>query len=366
VYESLASLARGFPAPETPTPFLAIDLDAMDRNIERMAAHFRDRKADLRPHVKHHKSCEIAELQIAAGCNGLTCSTTDEVRALTARGVQDLLLANVLTDPARLAALSAAARAATVTLAVDSKATASMASEAATRAGAVLGVVIEVDIGMRRNGVSDTPEAIALAEFIDLLPGLQFRGVMAYEGNLVGLLDRAERAVRVLQAFEPIAELVEVLRRKGMNVAMVTGGAASTYDVTGDLDMITDVQAGSYVLMDAVYTELVPEFEPAVAMICSVLTSRPGRPVVVDAGAKRLATDWGTPVLAGWESTHYATSEEHNRFVTTSDNMPDVGERVAVIPAHTCTTMSMHSKARGFRGGHFDHVVAIDCRDPLA
>ena len=288
------------------------------------------------------------------------------MRALARCGVEDLLLANVVTDPVRLASVSEAARGTAVTLAVDSKTTASMASDAAGRAGAVIGAVVEVDIGMRRNGVSGTGEAVDLAEFVDSLPGLQFRGVMAYEGNLMGLIDRAERAARVLEAFEPIADLVDVLRRKGMNVAMVTGGAASTYDVTGHMDMITDVQAGSYALMDAVYMQLLPEFEPAVAIICSVLTSRPGRPVVADAGAKRLATDWGTPVLAGWESTHYATSEEHIRFVVSADTRPEVGERVAVIPAHTCTTMSMHSQARGFRSAQFDHVVAIDCRDPLA
>lgn len=365
-FPALAALAASLEMPGQATPFAVVDLDIMERNLDRMARYFRDRPANLRPHFKHHKCTEIARMQIDAGAVGITCQTSDEVAAAVRAGIADVLMANVVADPARLASLARSAGLGRVTIAVDSSAAAEMASAAARGEGTTLDVVIEYDIGMHRSGVESIPEALALADRIDSLGGLEFRGVMAYEGHLVKTADRSARTAAVLEAFAPMPALLAELGDHGHEVSMFTGGASSTYDVSGNLPFMTDLEAGSYVLMDAAYVQLVPEFEPALAVVATVATSRPGRPLVVDAGAKRIGSDVGTPVLAGFPATHQSTSEEHNRFVLDGPGMPGVGDHVAVVPGHTCSTVALYRTLVGCRGGAFERLLEIDGRDPLA
>ena len=362
----LEALAHA-PGGETyPTPFLAIDLDAMERNIAQMQGFFEGRTAGIRPHVKSHKSSAIARLQMEAGAVGVTCSTTDEVAAMVAAGVPDVLLANVVADSLRLASLAASARAGRVTVAVDSSASVAALARAAEAAGATIGVVIDFDIGMRRNGVPDVEDGLAVAEELTRANGLELRGVMAYEGHLVSIAERAERARAATDAFAgPIALLGE-LRRRGFDAPILTGGATATYDSSGVLPEMTDVQAGTYVLMDATYRKRVPEFETAIALIATVATVRRDGRIVLDAGAKRLATDLGKPELLGFEAEHSSTAEEHTMFQSLGGPLPSVGDRVAVLPAHVCTTMSMYGRALGFRAGALERLLEIDGRDPLA
>jgi D-threonine aldolase len=361
-FAELARLVRGLDLADRPTPFLVADLDAVDRNVDRMARFFAGADAGLRPHFKHHKCTELARAQVAAGAIGITCATPREAAVLVRAGIEDVLVANVVCDPARLASLAESARAGRVTIAVDSTTAVELAAAAAGRAGSTLGVVIEVDIGMRRSGVGSAAEALALARELQAREGLEYRGVMAYEGNLVGMEDPRARAAAVRASFEPIEALVASLAQEGLAPEIVTGGAASTYRTVCELPFMTEVQAGSYVFMDATYVDLAPEFEPALAVVTTVATARPGRPVVVDAGAKRMATDWGRPALAGFAAEHYATSEEHCRF-TIDGSLPGVGERVAVVPAHGCVTISMHDHVVGCRNGEPVSVLDIDGRD---
>jgi 3-hydroxy-D-aspartate aldolase len=349
-----------------PTPFLAIDLGSMERNIQRMADYFADRRANLRPHVKHHKCSRIAHLQMNAGAVGVTCSTTDEVVVMVRAGIQDVLLANVVADPARLTAMADVASQARITVAVDSERVARMLSDAARVSGVEIGFVVDMDVGMGRNGVGSADAGIALAELASEMPGLRFRGVMAYEGHIMDLPDRAARAAAAQDALAPLAALAEQLRRRSFDVAIVTGGSAATYDSTGDLPFMTDLQCGSYVLMDATYADLLGEFTPAIAVIATVCTAGPQRNIVVNVGAKRMATDWGTPRLAHLDVAHVATSEEHNQFACPPTPIPEVGERVAVVPAHTCSTMAMYSCAFGIRDGAVAETFEIDGRDKLS
>jgi D-serine deaminase-like pyridoxal phosphate-dependent protein len=365
-YFHLSRLASIPELAEQPTPFLAIDLEIMERNIRQMADYFAARPASLRPHVKHHKCSRIARLQVDAGANGVTCSTTDEIVAMVRSGIDDVLLANVVADPPRLGALAAAAGQARVTVALDSDASARMLSDAADAGGVEIGFVVDTDIGMGRNGVASVEAGIELAEVASALPGLVFRGVMGYEGHIMDLPDRAARSAAAEQAFQPVASLVDRLRERGFDVGIVTGGSAATYESTGNLPFMTDIQCGTYVLMDAIYSELLPEFTPALAVIATVCTAGPDRDVVVNVGAKRMATDWGKPCLAHLDVPHVGPSEEHNQFAHPLEGVPQVGERVAVVPAHACSTMAMYSRAFGIRDGSVAEVLEIDGRDPLS
>jgi D-serine deaminase-like pyridoxal phosphate-dependent protein len=364
-HSGLAWLAAAGKTQAMPTPFPAIDLDVMDRNIALMQAFFHGKSARLRPHVKTHKSTAIARMQVDAGANGVTCSTTDEVAAMVAAGITDVLLANVVTDTIRLQSLAASAARADVMVAVDSLEAAELLSGAVSAAGARIGVVIDFDIGMGRNGVVGMDEAERLTAAVVRLPGLRLRGVMAYEGHLVDVDDREMRARKVTDAWSPALALYQHLQAH-YDLDVLTGGATSTYDIVAAFPNFSDIQAGTYVLMDTTYHHLTPEFEPAVAVIASVQTVRPGERVVVNAGAKRLSTDWGAPSLVGYASDFVYTAEEHTVFQLTGGDAPSVGDRVAIIPGHACTTMSMYRMAAGCRNGALEKVLEIDARDPLA
>jgi D-serine deaminase-like pyridoxal phosphate-dependent protein len=203
-YAALSRMASLEPPGGIATSFLAIDLEAMERNIRRMAASFAGRGASLRPHLKHHKFTEIALLQQATGASGMTCATAEEVAAAVGVGISDVLLANVVTDRTRLASVAKAADAA------------ELASDAAVQHDVGLREVVEVDAGMRRSGVASADEAVGLAKHLALLPGLVFWGVMTYEGHLVAIEDRARRSSAVLDAFAMIPELLADLDRAGI------------------------------------------------------------------------------------------------------------------------------------------------------
>jgi hypothetical protein len=248
-FDELAAMVVTLDAVEYQTPFLAVDLDAMERNLARMAEYFAQRPAALRPHLKHHKCTEIARMQLDAGARGITCATSDELAAAVRAGISDVLVANVVTDRARLASIAHSASRADVTIAADSEPSARLASDAATAAGATLRVLIEYDVGMRRSGVDAITEALELAELVTRLPGLGFRGIQAYEGHLVGIADRAERKARVTEAFAPMPEVLRELGDHGYEVEMFSGGSASTYDVSGK-PAVHDRRAGRLVRPD--------------------------------------------------------------------------------------------------------------------
>ena len=347
------------------TPYLGIDIAAMERNLRRMHGFFRGRQSRLRPHVKTHKCSAIARMQIASGATGLTCSTTDEVAAMSAAGIRDLLLANVVTDNVRLQNFAAVAREADVTAAVDSVESAALLAAAARHAGASIGVVIDCDIGMGRNGVADSDEGLRLAQQAEDL-GLPVRGVMAYEGHLVGITDRDERARAAVTAFALAREVFDRLRSAGFDISVFTGGATATYDSSGVGSHMTDVQAGTYVLMDNSYAQLTPEFEPAAAIVATVLTVRPAGRLVVNVGSKRISTDAGVPRLLGYPADFRYVAEEHTVFSLTGQAHPAVGELVALLPGHICTTMSMYSRVPACLDGAVQNVFEVDGRDPFA
>lgn len=364
--ERIVALADTDGLGEAPTPLLAIDLDTFEGNIARMAAAFAGRAGGVRPHVKTHKSTAIARIQAEAHGRGLTCSTTDELNALVAAGIDDVLLANVVSDPLRLRALGAAARTATITAAADSLDVVRLLNGAARDADAEIGVVVERDIGMGRNGVTSTEEGLIVAEAVADSPHLRLRGVMAYEGHLVELEDRDERRRRALGDMEAALELYAAVRADGHDAPIFTGSSTATYDATGMLPEMTDAQTGTYVLMDEVYHRLTPEFEPALAVVATVLTSRPDGTLVLDAGAKRLGIDWGEPLLVGFDAEYRYTAEEHTVLGLRGGRRPRVGERLALLPGHACTTMSLHAVAHACRGGSVEQLFAIDARDHAA
>jgi D-serine deaminase-like pyridoxal phosphate-dependent protein len=312
------------------TPCLIVDAATLDHNLTAMAAALPGRR--LRPHVKAHKCTALARRQAALGHRGFTCATVREMEGLAAAGLgDDLLLANEVVDPERLATAAALeARGARVTVAVDSDAT----IEAAAAAG-IREVLIDVDVGLPRCGCAPG-EAGRLADRARKL-GLEVRGVMGYEGLATIVPDPDERRPVVEEAMSRLAAAHEAV---GGDV--VSAGSTVTYAMN---DTATEVQAGSYALMDTTFAafEDLP-FRLALSLWTTVISVNPKGYAVCDGGLKSLGMDHGNPTIEGRRVL--VVSDEHITFSWGGDHgpAPAVGDRVRVLPAHVDPTVAYHER----------------------
>ena len=312
---------------DLPTPALIIELGALDANLATMAAAHPG--AALRPHVKAHKCTALAARQRAVGHEAFTCATPREAIGLAAAGLGgDLLIANEVVDPRRLAALAALGDDAGITVAVDSEATIAAAVDAGIRR-----CLIDVDVGLPRCGC-DPRDAGRLAEMARA-KGLEVRGVMGYEGHLMALEDRERQRAEVAAAMSKLTAA-----HADVGGAIVSAGGTGTYDLHGATG-VNEVQAGSYALMDTAYGKLGLPFEQALFVVGTVISVRP-RHAVADVGLKALGMDHGNPSITG--APVWFCSDEHVTFAA-GDEPPAVGDRVRVIPAHVDPTMAMHEVA---------------------
>ncbi|HZQ86976.1 MAG TPA: alanine racemase [Acidimicrobiales bacterium] len=304
------------------TPALVVDAASLAGNLASMAAALPGSR--LRPHVKAHKCTALAARQAASGHTAFTCATVREVEGLAAAGLgDDLLLANEIVDARRLGAV--AATGARVTVAVDSDETV----DAAARGG-VREVLVDVNVGLPRCGC-DPADAGRLADRARRA-GLVVRGVMGYEGHVMLEASRDARAAQT-------EACMQLLRTAASEVGgeIVSGGGTGTYDLN---PWVTEVQAGSYALMDTAYAALGLPFGQALSIEATVVSVSRGGWAVADCGLKALGMDHGPPVIDGYDV--WFCSDEHVTF--SGSPLPRVGERVRVWPAHIDPTVAYHER----------------------
>jgi len=319
------------------TPALVVDEAAFEHNLRAMAAAC---PADrLRPHVKAHKTTALARRQREAGHRRFTCATIREVEGMAAAGLgDDLLLANEVLDARRLGRLDAR-----VTVAVDSEATV-----AAAAAGGVREVLIDVNVGLPRCGCA--PEAAGGLADLARRKGLEVRGVMGYEGHAVLLAERDVRAKLVRDSMELLAAA-----HRDVGGDVVSAGGTGTFDLN---DVATEIQAGSYALMDTAYAKLGLPFRIALGIVATVISVSPGY-AVADCGLKALGMDHGNPDIEGGDRVLFV-SDEHVTFV--SDAPVRVGERIRVVPAHVDPTVACHERMHVTDGERVIDTWSVDLR----
>jgi D-serine deaminase-like pyridoxal phosphate-dependent protein len=297
---------------------LLLDPAALERNLERMASAVPG--ARLRPHMKAHKCTSIARRQVDHGHTGFCCATIREMEGMAAAGLgEDLLLANEVLDARRLGALDAR-----VTVAVDSKETIDAAV-----AGGVGEVLIDVNVGLPRCGCA--PEDAGVLADLARSRGLQVRGVMGYEGHIMGVADAVARREACEASMRLLAEAHE---RTGGEI--VSAGGTGTYACNV---WANEIQAGSYALMDTAYAKLELPFEQAFWVLATVVSVN-DRFAVADCGLKSLGMDHGNPDIAGAQV--WFCSDEHITFAPEAPVR--VGDRIRVTPAHVDPTIAYHER----------------------
>ena len=328
------------------TPAAVIDLDLVRRNIHTMQRHLAGTPVHVRPHVKHHKTPGIALLQIEAGAPGVTCAKVGEAEAMVEGGVGDVLIANQVVGPIKIARLCALARRARVTVAVDDARNVRELSEAAVATGVSIGIVIEIEVGMNRCGVLPGDPALALAKEIDASPGLDLVGLMGYEGHAVGIVDRAEREAVARTSLAAVIETKAACEAAGLEIREVTGGGTNTFDITSAIDGWTELQCGTYVTMDVGFRQHAGHaFEQAMWILSTVVsTPAPGR-AVLDVGRKSMAFEpGGLPLVEDPPGVELLSLSEEHGSLALHDQAPDLqpGDRLKVTPWHGCTTFNLH------------------------
>ncbi|MBV8613057.1 MAG: DSD1 family PLP-dependent enzyme [Acetobacteraceae bacterium] len=354
---------------EIDTPALVIDLDAFEANLDRMAALLAPTGTRLRAHAKTHKSPVIARLQMARGAVGQCVQKVAEAEALAWGGVSDILLSNEVVGRAKLARLVALARIARVAVCVDDARQVEAVEVAAADAGLRLTVLVEIDVGAGRCGVSPGPDAVALAQRVAASPHLVFGGLQAYHGSAQHKRTLEGRRALIEAAVEATRRTVEQLRQQGLDCPIVGGAGTGSFELEAGSGVFTEIQAGSYVFMDADYArnldaagQPVSTFRHALFVLSTVMsTARPGV-AVLDAGLKALAVDSGLPLV--WERPglrYVSASDEHGKLqVAPESGAPGLGEKLRLVPGHCDPTVDRYDWYVGVRDGR------VECLWPVA
>jgi D-serine deaminase-like pyridoxal phosphate-dependent protein len=333
--------AIGQPRAELVTPALVLDIDAAQRNIDHMASELKSiGGATIRPHYKTHKSPDLARRQLAAGARGLSMATVWEAAILAAAGMDDLFVVNTVAHPAKLRALAGLARDHRILVAVDEVPNAEALSAAATAAGSTLGIMVEVDTGMDRCGVDSAADALALARRVADLPGLRFEGITGYEGHCSLTRDNDLRHERQREAMAFFTGVAALLEADGIGCPIRSAGGIATWNWTAAFPGMTEIQAGTYVVMDNFHGVMVPDFEHSLTIQATVISRQSGH-VIVDAGSKSVA-DPADVTIVGHDLPVFRFDEEHGIFDATGGSTLRVGDAVALVPGYSPSTVNWY------------------------
>ncbi|HEY8571577.1 alanine racemase [Phenylobacterium sp.] len=349
-----------------PTPAAVLDLDAFERNVAKMQARADAARLALRPHAKSHKCAALARIQLDAGAVGVCCAKLAEAEALAAAGIRRILVTSPIVGeaPARRAArLAAELEDFRIVLDhVDGPA------ELGSAAAAPIGVLIDVDVGLGRTGVSNVEQAIEVARAIAAQPNLKLIGVQGYGGHWQHMEGANARASAVAGGMARLSAVVSALRDAGHTIGVVTGGGTGSFEADAAQGVLNEVQPGSYAFMDRQYRDALkadPDgaFEQALAIAATVISTNHPRWVTVDAGLKAFATDAGPPIPLGLDGAEYGFfGDEHGRLTRPGGRDLARGDRIDFVPPHVDPTLDRYEVIHLVRGDVLVDVARIEAR----
>jgi 3-hydroxy-D-aspartate aldolase len=354
---------------EVDTPALLIDLDVFEANLNHMAELLAPTGAKLRAHAKTHKSPVIAKLQMARGAIGQCVQKVAEAEALAWGGIPDILVSNEVVGASKLARLAALAGISRVAVCADDVAQVAAIETAAADACIRLSVLVEIDVGAGRCGVAPGPDAVELAKRIAASKHLIFGGLQAYHGSAQHRRTIAERRTMIDHAIDGSRRTVEQLRQQGLDCPIVGGAGTGTFQLESASGVYNEIQAGSYVFMDADYARNLDEagapigtFRHSLFVLATVMSVPHTGIAVVDAGHKAVAVDSGLPTIWQRPDIRYVgASDEHGKLEVGSESVaPKLGEKLRLVPGHCDPTVDRYDWYVGVRNGR------VECLWPIA
>jgi D-serine deaminase-like pyridoxal phosphate-dependent protein len=352
----------GLTIDELDTPALLLDLDAFESNVRTMSGHLRDRNVSWRPHAKAFKCPAIAHALIRAGAIGVTVAKVSEAEVMAAAGIGDILIAHLVVGPSKVARLAALQRQADVKTTADHADHLAPLAAAARAAGVVVGVLVDVDLGMGRCGVRSVHETVSLARLIARTPGLRFDGLMGYEGHTLYMADQMAKRQAISEAIGLLLRAREAVETAGLPCRIISAGGSGSYQITADFPGVTEIQAGGGVFACRYYTEVcqVSGHRPAISVLATVV----GRPcpdrAVLDIGQKAISAHLTPPVLPDLSGCRIlGLSAEHATVEVESGAGLSIGDKVRVIPGYSDFTFVLHDRVLGHRGGRIETCWAL-------
>jgi D-serine deaminase-like pyridoxal phosphate-dependent protein len=343
------------------TPALIVDLDAMEGNLRDMAAFFASRRAKLRPHFKNHKVPLLAHKQLRAGAIGMTCATIREAEILVAHGIGSILIANEIAGqekPERLAELS---RHAQVMVGVDNRSAVRDLARAQRNRNAQVEILVDMNIGLDRCGVDSGEAALDLARCA-IESGLAVRGVMGYDGHLQGMPRGPEKNETVLKGSRILVDTAARFENAGIPCPIVSTGGTGTYAISGDYPGITEIQAGSYLLMDDIYLERGAPFQRSLTVLATVVSTRGGQHAVLDCGVKAISGERGLPRLKDAPGARLTALHAEHALIELDKSSPGLepGQKVQVWVHYSDATVNLNTCMYGVRNGQVEEVFPVE------
>jgi 3-hydroxy-D-aspartate aldolase len=357
---------------DIPTPALLLDADRFERNLSRMAARVRDAGKELRPHAKTHRCPEIARRQVVAGALGVACAKLGEAEVMARAGVRGLLITTEVVAPSAVRRLTRLAGEAPDTMVVvDHPDNVRALARAATEDGVLLNVLVDVHVGARRTGVEPGEPALALGRLVAEQRHLRLRGLQGYAGQCAHVMGWAARRDASHAAMAPLMQTGASFEAASLPVEIVAGGSTGTYDIDLELSGLTELQAGSYCVMDLDYRRVggrsgkaLTDFEMAITVVATVVSVAADR-AMVDAGLKAFSTDKPfPPEPVERPGVEYGfAGDEHGRLsLTDPSRAPQLGERIEFFPPHCDPTFNLYDRVHVVRGARVEAVWEIAAR----
>ena len=363
---SAGAVATGWnpPRPKTvrdiETPALVVDLDALEHNIRTISSALEGASPVLRPHVKNHKTPELARMQLDAGARGVTCATLGEAEAMFRGGITDILIANEVVGRPKIAHLvDLVRRGADVKVAVDSAFGARELSKAAGDAGVEVGVLVDLDVGLGRCGIEPGAKAVELARLVHSLPGLRLMGVMAYEGHAGMIDDPEKRAAACKRSLGLAVETKRAIEAAGLPCPVLSSSNTRTLAIAATVSGVSEIQAGMYLFMDPVFQTFNLPYKQAVFVLSTVISAT-GKRAIADGGVKSVTGFRGMPKLRdnpNWEVTRL--SAEHAWLDTKGAPDLAVGDLVWLVPGYGDGVAVLHKWMYAVRGETVEGVWRI-------
>jgi len=355
----------GDDARDIQTPALVLDLDVFERNLERLVRSSKGLR--VRPHAKSHKCPEIALRQVALGAVGICCQKLSEAAVFARAGITDILLTNQVVGVGKLAKLAELSQSIRLGVLVDDVQQVLALATAMSGKARSLDVYVEIEVGGQRCGVEPLV-GVELAKQISATKGLRFAGLHCYHGPAQHYRAGSQRQTAIDSAASIAQNTVDLLKQAGLDVPCITGAGTGTFWLERDSGLYTEIQPGSYALMDRDYAQNVAEaddvrFEHALFIQTTVMSvSHPGF-VVVDAGLKSMSVDSGMPRLHEQPHLEYLrASDEHGVVHTTQASRPSLGDVLRLIPGHCDPTVNLYDEFIVVRGDKVVDVWSITAR----